>query len=99
MGKTAFALNILMRAALRSNKSVAVFSLEMGAEQIVDRILSMSSGIPMHRITKGQMDEEDFNKLGEAMGKVSTANIYIDDRGGASINEMKSKLRRLKVEK
>lgn len=99
MGKTSFALNVLMRAALRSKKSVAIFSLEMGAEQIVDRILALISGIPMHRITKGQMDEEDFNHLGEAMGKVSDAHVYIDDRGGASINEMKSKLRRMKVEK
>lgn len=99
MGKTSFALNILIRAALQSRKSVAIFSLEMGAEQIVDRILALISGIPMSRITKGQMDEEDFNKLGEAMSKISDTHIYIDDRGGAAINEMKSKLRRLKVEK
>lgn len=99
MGKTSFALNILIRAALQSKKSVAIFSLEMGAEQIVDRILALISGIPMARITKGQMDEEDFNKLGEAMSKISDTHIYIDDRGGATINEMKSKLRRLKVEK
>lgn len=99
MGKTAFALNLLMKAALKSKKSVAIFSLEMGAEQIVDRILSTTSGVSMTRIVKWQLDEEDFNKLGEAMSKVSEANIYIDDRGGASINELKSKLRRLKVEK
>lgn len=99
MGKTAFALRLLMNAALRSKKSVALFSLEMGAEQIVDRILSTTSGVSMTRIVKGQLDEEDFNKLGEAMSSVSEANIYIDDRGGASINELKSKLRRLKVEK
>jgi replicative DNA helicase len=99
MGKTAFALNLVMRSALQSKKAVAVFSLEMGAEQIVDRILSQVAGIPMHRITKGLMDENDFNNLGEAMAKVSDTNIYIDDKGGASINELKSKLRRLKVEK
>lgn len=99
MGKTSFALNILLRVALQSKKSVAIFSLEMGAEQIVDRILALMSGIPMHRITKGQMDEEDFDRLGEAMSKISDTHIYIDDRGGAMINEIKSKLRRLKVEK
>lgn len=99
MGKTSFALNLLLKSAMKSKKSVAIFSLEMGAEQIVDRILAQVSGIPMHRITKGQMDEEDFNNLGEAMAKVSDTHIYIDDKGGASINELKSKLRRLKVEK
>lgn len=99
MGKTAFALNLVMKAAIKGKKSVAVFSLEMGAEQIVDRILSQVAGIPMHRITKGLLDENDFNNLGEAMAKVSDTNIYIDDKWGASLNELKSKLRRLKVEK
>jgi len=99
MGKTAFALNILMKSAIKWKKSVAIFSLEMGSEQIVDRILSTTAGIPMHRITKWLMDENDFNNLGEAMAKVSDTNIYIDDKWGASINELKSKLRRLKVEK
>lgn len=99
MGKTSFALNILLKAAMQSKKSVAIFSLEMGSEQIVDRILSQVAGIPMHRITKWQMDETDFNNLGDAMAKVSDTHIYIDDKGGASINELKSKLRRLKVEK
>ena len=80
MGKTAFALNLVMKAAIKGKKSVAVFSLEMGAEQIVDRILSQVAGIPMHRISKGLLDENDFNNLGEAMAKVSDTNIYIDDK-------------------
>ena len=63
MGKTSFAINVLVRAAMMSKKSVALFSLEMGAEQIVDRILALVANIPMHRITKGQLDEEDFSKL------------------------------------
>ncbi len=99
MGKTAFAINVLVRAAMKSKKSVALFSLEMGSDQIVDRILSMVAAIPMHKISKGQLDEEDFSKLGDAMEQLSGTSLYIDDRGGSTIQEMKSKLRKLKIEK
>ncbi len=99
MGKTAFAINILVRAAMKGKKSVALFSLEMGSDQIVDRILSLVATIPMHKITKWQLDEEDFAKLGDAMEQLSSTSLYIDDRGGSTIQEMKSKLRKLKIEK
>jgi replicative DNA helicase len=99
MWKTAFSLNLAVNAALRQNKSVAIFSLEMGSEQIVDRILSLVSEIPLYKLHKWQLDEEDFAKIWEAMEKLSEVNIYIDDRWGTTIPELKSKLRRLKIEK
>jgi len=59
----------------------------------------MVAAIPMHKISKGQLDEEDFSKLGDAMEQLSSTSLYIDDRGGSTIQEMKSKLRKLKIEK
>lgn len=90
---------MLAQAAIESRKVVSLFSLEMGSEQIVDRILSLVSGVPMYRIGKGELDEEDFSKLGEAMEKLSTCQIFIDDKGAVSLNELRSKLRRLKIER
>jgi len=80
MGKTAFALNILKNMAVDQKKSVAMFSLEMSSEQIADRILSMESGIPMNKITKGRLETEDFAIMGEAMEILAEANVYIDDK-------------------
>ncbi len=99
MGKTAFSLNLAINAAVKQKKSVAIFSLEMGKDQIVDRIMSLVSEVPLHKIAKWNLDEEDFAKLGQAMESVSETDIYIDDKGWATIPELKSKLRRLKVEK
>ena len=98
MWKTAFSLNLAVNAALNQKKTIAIFSLEMGKEQIVDRILSLVSQIPLSKIHKAQLDEEDFAKLWEAMEKLSEVNIFIDDRWWATIPELKSKLRRLKIE-
>ena len=80
MGKTAFALNILKNMAVDQKKSVALFSLEMGSEQIADRILSMVSGISMSKISKGQLDTEDFTVMGSAMELLSETKIFIDDK-------------------
>lgn len=99
MGKTAFALNLLLTAALKHQKSVAFFSLEMGGEQIVDRLLSAVSEIHMSRMQKGQLNESDFAMLGEAMEKLGETKIYIDDQGGATIPMIKSKLRKIKIER
>jgi replicative DNA helicase len=99
MGKTSFALNILMRAALQSKKIVSIFSLEMGQEQIVDRVLALVSGTPMHKITRGALDEDDFAGLGEAMEKLSSCQLFIDDKGALNLPELRSKLRRLKIER
>ncbi len=99
MGKTAFALNILKNMAVDQKKSVALFSLEMSSEQIADRVLSMVSGIPMGKIAKWQLDTEDFTIMGESMELLSETNIFIDDKWSTTIPELKSKIRRLKIEK
>lgn len=99
MGKTALALNVMINAAITGKKTIAMFSLEMGNEQLVDRILCTVSNTPMHKITKWLLDEQDFANLWEAMEKLSTANIFLDDRGAVTLNELRSKLRRLRIEK
>jgi replicative DNA helicase len=99
MGKTAFAINIMINAAIKSRKSVCLFSLEMPAEQITDRIISMVSDIPMHKIVKGALEEEDFAVMGEAMEQLSSTHLYIDDVWGITVQEMRSKLRRTIIEK
>ncbi len=99
MGKTAFAINVLTNIAVKQKKSVAIFSLEMGSEQIVDRILSTIAEVPMYKITKGNLDSEDFSKIGEAIEVLGESNIYIDDKWSANITMLRSKLRRLKIEK
>ncbi len=99
MWKTSFALNVVSNIAINQDKAVAIFSLEMGAESIVDRIISEVAQIPMHKITRGLLDNEDFAKMGDAMQKLWEKKIYIDDKAAASVPLLKSKLRRLKIEK
>ncbi len=99
MGKTSFALNVAANAAVKYKKSVAVFSLEMGSEQIADRILSLEAEVPLTKITKWELDDNDFEKIGAAMTKLGEADIHIDDRWWATVAEIRSKLRRLKIEK
>ena len=97
MGKTAFAINFLEQIAVHQKKSVAMFSLEMGAEQIVDRVLSMVSTVPMYKITKWRLESEDFAMLGEAMETLSSTKIFVDDKWSTTIPQLKSKIRRLKI--
>jgi hypothetical protein len=99
MGKTSFALNVLTDIALKQKKSAVMISLEMSSESIVDRIMSEVSSVPMYKITKGDLDNEDFAKMGEAMEVLGEAQIYIDDKGALTVPELKSKLRKLKIEK
>ncbi len=99
MWKTAFALNVLSNVALGQNKSVAMISLEMSVESIVDRIMSEVSWVPMYKISKGNLDNSDFAQMGEAMEKLSTANIFLDDKAWITVPMLKSKLRKLKIEK
>ena len=99
MGKTSFALNVLTDIALKQKKSAVMISLEMSSESIVDRIVSEVSSVPMYKITKGDLDKEDFARMGEAMEVLGEAQIYIDDKGALTVPELKSKLRKLKIEK
>ena len=95
MGKTAFALNVL-----KQQKTVVFISLEMSSESIVDRILSEVAGVPMYKLNGSeQMNEEDFSKIWEANSTLWVAKIFIDDRGALTVPELKSKLRKLKIEK
>jgi len=99
MGKTSFVLNVAENVATKQGKSVAIFSLEMGKEQIADRMISMASWIPMKQITSWDLQDDDFIKIWNAMEKLGSANIYIDDKWGATVQEIKSKLRKIKLEK
>ena len=99
MWKTAFALNVLTNIALEQKKSVAMVSLEMSVESIVDRIMSEVSWVPMYKISKWNLDNSDFAQMWEAMEKLSWASIYLDDKAWITVPVLKSKLRKLKIEK
>ncbi|MDP4164482.1 MAG: replicative DNA helicase, partial [Bacillota bacterium] len=98
VGKTAFALNIAQNVAIKTGENVAIFSLEMGAEQLVMRILCAEGNIDAQRLRTGSLTDEDWGKLTMAMGSLSNAGIYIDDTPGVRISEIRSKCRRLKQE-
>lgn len=99
MGKTAFALNIATNSALKANANVAVFSLEMSKEQLVQRMISATAHVDLQKIISGRLSEEEWIQVINSMGPLSQANIYIDDTAGISLMEMKAKCRRLKIEK
>lgn len=98
MGKTAFSINVAQNSAMKANKSVAIFSLEMSKGQLVQRMLSSESNIEIQKIISGNLSEEEWVRLSKAMGPLSQANIYIDDTPAISLAEMKAKCRRLKIE-
>ncbi|RCW64548.1 replicative DNA helicase [Saliterribacillus persicus] len=98
VGKTAFALNIAQNVAIKTTENVAIFSLEMGAEQLVSRMLCAEGNIDAQRLRTGSLEEDDWNKLSLAMGSLSNAGIYIDDTPGIRVSEIRSKCRRLKQE-
>ncbi|WP_297134210.1 replicative DNA helicase [Terrisporobacter sp.] len=99
MGKTAFSLNLVQNAALKGDASVAVFSLEMSKEQLVQRMLSAQSNVELSKIKTGTLGESDWPRIIDAMAVLSEANIFIDDTPGIKISEIRSKCRRLKIEK
>ncbi|ADL08960.1 replicative DNA helicase [Thermosediminibacter oceani] len=99
MGKTAFALNIAQNAAIRHRIPVAIFSLEMSKEQLVQRMLCAESNVDSHKLRTGRLEEDDWPRLARAMGPLSEAPIYIDDTPGITCLEIRAKARRLKAEK
>ena len=99
MGKTAFALNIATYAAVKANIPVAVFSLEMSKEQLVNRILCSEAMVDSNKVRTGKLEEDDWTKLAEAIGPLSEAEMYIDDTPGINIMEIRAKCRKLKLEK
>lgn len=98
VGKTAFALNIAQNVAKKTGENVAIFSLEMGAEQLVMRVLCAEGNIDAQRLRTGSLTDEDWGKLTMAMGSLSNAGIFIDDTPGVRITDIRSKCRRLKQE-
>ena len=99
MGKTAFALNIAQNAALRDDRTVAIFSLEMDKMQLVTRMLCSEAEVDTQKIRSGNMQSKDWEKLTEAMTKFDNSKIYIDDSGALSANEIRARCRRLAMEK
>ncbi|MGB4967639.1 MAG: replicative DNA helicase [Candidatus Saccharimonadales bacterium] len=94
MGKTAFVLNLAHKIATEAKESVLIFSLEMSKEQLVDRLLSMESGVDAWALRTGKLTDNDFEKLAEAMGTLSEAKIYIDDTPGITVSDLRTKARR-----
>jgi replicative DNA helicase len=94
MGKSTFALNLAYNIASLEKQPVLVFSLEMSKEQLVDRMLADAAGVDAWNIRTGNLTDEDFGKLSEAMGEMAEAPIYIDDTPGMTILEMRTKARR-----
>jgi len=98
MGKTAFALNIAQNVAINSDHNVAIFSLEMGAEQLVQRMLCAEGNIDSQRLRTGNLEQEDWGKLTMAMGSLSHAGIFIDDSPSVRVADIRAKCRRLAQE-
>jgi len=98
MGKTAFALNIAGYMAFRKNLPVAVFSLEMSNEQLVNRLLAMESHVDAQMLRNGNLDEHDWTNLSEGATIIGNSNLIIDDTPGITITEMRSKCRKYKLE-
>lgn len=99
MGKTSFSMNIVHHAATKQNVPVAFFSLEMSREQLATRLLCSESLVDMQKVRAGELSSDDFKELARAMQSLSLSPIYIDDTPALSVLEMRSKCRRLKIEK
>lgn len=97
-GKTAMAVNIAQHIAIKEKIPVGIFSLEMSQEELVDRLLVGQADVDAWRLKTGKLSESDFGKLSEAMGFLAEAPVFIDDTPGISINEMRTKARRIQLE-
>jgi replicative DNA helicase len=98
VGKTSFALSLAHNATIKHNRSVAVFSLEMSKEQLLQRFLSMDANVDQQRLRTGWIEDDEWERIITSMGRLSEANIWIDDTAGISTMEMRSKARRLVAE-
>lgn len=98
MGKTAFVLNIAQYIAFKKDKGVAIFSLEMSKEQLVNRLFSLESQVDAQALRTGNMKDSDWEKLIEGAGIIGQSNLIIDDTPGISVSELRSKCRKYKLE-
>ncbi|WP_068773452.1 replicative DNA helicase [Paenibacillus sp. FJAT-26967] len=99
VGKTAFALNIAQNVSIRNKETVAIFSLEMGVQQLAQRIISAEANVDAGRLRTGTLEPADWNKMTMALSRISEAPIYIDDSPAVTAGEIRAKCRRLKKEK
>ena len=95
MGKTAFALNLATNVAMNNKKGVALFNMEMGAEQLVNRMISSLGQVEGKKLTTGNLQNQDWKRVGEAISQLSETKLYMDDTPGITIGEIRSKCRRL----
>lgn len=98
MGKTAFVLNIAEHVAFKQNQCVAIFSLEMSKEQLVNRMFSLESSVDAQKLRTGQLNDQEWERLIESAGVIGRSNLIIDDTPGISISELRSKCRKFKLE-
>ena len=98
MGKTAFVLNIAAHVAFRTNKAVALFSLEMSKDQLVNRLLAQEAHVDATKIRSGNLSEKDWADVGEATNVIARSKIIIDDTPGITVSELRSKCRKFKLE-
>lgn len=102
MGKTSLALDMVRHVAMNEKQAVAVFSLEMSKDQLVDRLLSAEADVDLWKMRTGKLSDmgpdNDFERIGHALGRLSEAQIYIDDSGSLNIMELRTKARRLQTE-
>ena len=95
MGKTAFALNLAVNMAINAKKSVAVFNMEMSAEQLVTRMLSTVGQIDMGKLQTGRLEHQDWKRVNEAISRLADTKMFLDDNLGQTVNEIRAKCRRL----
>ena len=95
MGKTAFGVNIAVNAAINSKKNVALFNLEMSAEQLAMRMVAAQGGIDQNKLKTGRLEHNDWKKVNEAMSELSNTHLYIEDTSGMTVSEIRAKCRRL----
>lgn len=102
MGKTSLALDFVRNVAMSQKKNVAIFSLEMSRDQLVDRLLAAEADVDLWKMRTGKLNDlgpdNDFERIGHALGRLSEANIFIDDSGSLNIMELRTKARRLQAE-
>ena len=98
MGKTALALNIAQYVAFKKNLPVAIFSLEMSKEQLVNRMFSLESSVDAQKLRTGQLNDQEWERLIESAGVIGKSNLIIDDTPGISVAELRSKCRKYKLE-
>ncbi len=98
MGKTSLVLSLAKNAAVEYQKGVAIFSLEMASIQLAQRLISMESEVPLQKMRNGQLEEDEWKRLKEAIERISDAPVYIDDTPGINIFELRAKCRRMKLQ-